>query len=127
MKRILILAALFALVGTTGLFAQSATLSTPQTQPTITKVVATRVEIIRDCACAAVHIAYQDASSNDATKTRFDIPADPANPGTELQTFIGALLTARSGETGVNSRKLNFRALGYLVDSGRLTGVTLVP
>ena len=107
--------------------AQQATITATDQTPVATKMIVSNIDVNRDCTCAFVEVVYQNASSSDLTRTRYAIPADPLNPGTELQTFIGALISVRTGETGVNSRKANFRVLGYLVDAGRITGVTLVP
>lgn len=107
--------------------AQQATITAPVVRNAETKILGVDVAIRRDCACAFLIVEYQDAGGVPTRQVRLDVPVDPANPGTELQTFIGALLNPRTGETGVNSRKLNFRALGYFADAGRLPGVTLVP
>jgi hypothetical protein len=125
MKRLT--AVLFIFFAAATASAQQANVTTPDQSNVETKVVATIVDMSRDCICAFVEVSFQNASGTDLRRARFQIPADPNSPGTELQTFAGALINARTGETGANTRKLNFRALGYLSDSGRLTGVTLVP
>jgi len=119
----LIFVALFALP----IMAQQATINAPAARSAETKILVTEMRFSRDCVCAAVIVEYQDATSAATRQQRFDIPADPANPSTELQTFLAAIETTRATETGIASRKMNFRVLGYLFDSGRLSGVTLVP
>jgi hypothetical protein len=125
-RRYLIFALILILI-VPALFAQQANITTPDQTNVETKVIASLVDLSRDCVCAFVEVVYQNASGTDLRRQRFQIPADPNNPGTELNAFAGAIINARSGETGSNTRRLNFRALGYLSDAGRLPGVTLVP
>ena len=108
-------------------FGQQATINAPLAPPADAKIIVARIEIVRAPARAIIEVSYQDAANNETKRLNFWVPADQTNPGTELQDFIGALINPRTGETGANGRRLNFRALGYLADSGRITGVTLVP
>ena len=107
--------------------AQQATITTTVAPPAETKAVVFGLEMRRTPPTAILQVAFQSAAGGDLRVETYRIPADQGNPGTELATFAAALITPRSGETGSAPRKLNFRALGYLVDSGRLSGVTLQP
>jgi hypothetical protein len=122
-----VIALLFLSPGGSFISAQQATINTPVAPPADAKIIVSRLEMTRNPPRAVVDVSYQDAGSSETKRVNFFIPQDQNNPGTELQDFASALGSTRSGETGTATRKLNFRALGYLVDSGRLSGVTLVP
>ena len=109
------------------LAAQQANITAPVARTAETRIMVVDISMRRDCACANVIIEYQDAGAVPTRQVRYDIPADPANPGTEILTFLNALMTVRATETGGAGRRFNFRALGYLFDAGRLPGVALVP
>lgn len=118
------------------LWAQQATLSTPEVAAVPTgatsningvQLIVLTVQEDRDCACATVVLGLRDAGGTVLKRKTFAIPADPGSPGTEIADFELARNTARTGETGNGPRRQNFRVLGYLVDSGRISGVTLVP
>ena len=118
MKRF-ILAAL-VLVLALPLAAQEATLTTPESGITATKVKVIAFSVLgAPCNCATVTISYQASDDTEKrTATYANLPAGP---------FITALTTVRATETGTLARKINFRILGFLVDQNELTGVTLVP
>jgi hypothetical protein len=108
------------------IFGQQATLNTPAARSSETKIVIVDFGVKRDCACAYVVLEYQDAGSSATHQQTVNIP-DPNIPALTLQGLVGAMLTTRATETGVNTRKMSFRVLGYLSDNGALSGVTLVP
>jgi hypothetical protein len=106
------------------IFGQQATLNTPNARSSETKIVIVDFSVKRDCACAYIVAEYQDASSNATHQTTYNVP-DSNVPALTLQGLVGAMLVTRATETGVNTRKMSFRILGYLSDNGALTGVTL--
>jgi hypothetical protein len=108
------------------IFGQQATLNTPNARSSETKIVIVDFSVKRDCACAYIVAEYQDASNNATHQATYNVP-DSNIPALTLQGLVGAMLTTRATETGVNTRKMQFRILGYLVDNGALTGVTLAP
>ena len=98
---------------------QQANLVTPIS---VTKVVVNRFSVRADCSCAEVSIDYQSTTATNGTDSfRFS-----AGDGT-LASFLTAIGSARTGETGSSARRMNFRILGFLSDNGLLTGVTLTP
>jgi hypothetical protein len=120
--------ALFVLIALVALpvFAQQATLNTPATRAAEHHVVIVDFSVKRDCACAYIVVEYQDASNNATHQQMVNVP-DPNIPALTLQGLVGAMDVTRATETGVATRKMQFRILGYLADNGALTGVTLAP
>jgi hypothetical protein len=108
------------------IFAQQATLNTPNARSSETKIVIVDFSVKRDCACAYIVAEYQDNSNNATHQQTFNVP-DPNVPALTLQGLVGAMDSTRATETGANTRKMQFRILGYLVDNGALSGVTLAP
>jgi hypothetical protein len=119
---------LFVLIAVIALpaFAQQATLNTPAARASEHHVVIVDFSVKRDCACAYIVVEYQDVSNNATHQQVYNVP-DPNIPALTLQGLVGAMNTTRATETGVATRKMQFRILGYLVDQGALTGVTLAP
>ena len=100
------------------------TLATPITQPSKAKYVVDNLLIRRSGPNIAVEIMVQDSGGTaDLERITINIPTGSAT----ISGFLGALLNPRTGETGSNARKTNFRALGYLVDQGLLPAGTLNP
>jgi hypothetical protein len=119
----LAIAVLFALM-TFSAAAQQANLATPETI-SATNVQVKSFNVSRECVCATITVQYLAADSSVKREASWVVSNDGAS--TDLNTFLTAIGTARANETGTVPRRMNFRVLGYLVDSGRLSGVTLVP
>ena len=107
-------------------FGQQANVNSPAARPAIDHYVVKIIHEDGDCQCAQVHVEAQDSSNNPISRQRFDIP-DANIAGSSFVNFETARGTTRASETGGTLRRLNFRVLGYLVDTGYLSGVTLVP
>lgn len=76
-----------------------------------------------------VYLDAVNAEDRDIDVVPVRVSSRDANGNETWAAFIAfhqALTTARSGETGTVERRINYRALGYLVDAGFLTGVSLV-
>jgi len=116
-----------ALLLVSPLAAQQANIASPTPGPTITKILIARFEVSRNPASAIVEFSYQDSSSSEIQRLVFRVPQDQGNPGTEMADFLAAMITPRASETGGSARRLNYRILGYFLDAGRMSGVTLVP
>lgn len=100
------------------------TLATPIPLPSKAKYVVDSLLIRRSGPMVSVEIMVQDSGGTaDLERITVNIPTGTAT----VNGFLGALLSPRSGETGSNGRKVNFRALGYLVDQGLLPPGTLNP
>lgn len=124
MRYLAILALLLGLAAPS--YAQQATLTTPETVAA-TKLVVIEINVARDNAGATV----QFQTSADAVKRTATFGTSSQ---AELVSFVTAMGTARSGETGGALRRMQFRVLGWLVDNGKLKdeagqsiAVTLVP
>jgi hypothetical protein len=117
----------FSLVSICGLAsAQDASLNTPVVRGSETKLAIKEINIRQTQVVVSLNV--QTAAYEDVRYYNVVIP-DPA-PATATSTVVGfvtAIGTARSGETGGALRRFQFRALGYLVDTGYLPDVTLVP
>ena len=118
--------AILLLAFSTSAFAQQADLDTPITQPTETKIKIKNLEILRDGPTVVVVVSFQDAGSVDVRLAQYAIPSG-AHPGASVGAFITAMLTPKVGEVGSDTRKLNYRMLGYLNDLLFLPPVVLVP
>lgn len=108
-------------------FAQQATLNTPVARASEDNF---RVESYfgtRDSGGRwQVEVSVRDNASNEIRRVTFSGP-DTTHPGATAAAFNTALITVRSGETGTDVRKANFRVLGFLSDQAYISGVTLVP
>ena len=104
--------------------AQEATLNTPVARPSESKIAAKLIQI--EQAKVVVSLSVRDASSSEIRYYDVAIP-DAATPTATVAGFVVAIDTVRATETGGALRKLQFRVLGYLFDTGYLPGVTLVP
>jgi hypothetical protein len=123
MRKLILLTLIFAALP---IFGQQATLNTPISRASEHHVVIVDFSVKRDCACAYIVAEWQDASNNATHQQTFNVP-DPNIPALTLQGLVGAMLTTRATETGINTRKMQFRVLGYLSDNGAMPGVTLAP
>jgi hypothetical protein len=115
-------------------YAQEATINTPITRSSITKIRIDSFAFTRSASSVSIGVVYQDATNADvptpSLTTSFTIPSAagaPCTSATTLNGLTGAMNATRSGETGANARIQQFRILGYLSDQGCLTGVTLAP
>lgn len=97
-----------------------ATLNTPETKPAIDRIIVSDVQINRPSTTARIVVDYVDTTDSTRKQDAIVLSA-PA----DVIEFITAIGTARPGETGTAARRFNFRVLGFLVDTGRLPGVTL--
>jgi hypothetical protein len=111
----------FALLFAVSAFGQSATLNSPEVRPNVTKFQVADFAVQRDCACAHVTVEYLTSADALVRKHRFDI--ETAN----LAAFLTAIGSPRANETGVAGRRMNYRILGFLLDNGYASGITLVP
>lgn len=122
MKKLLSLI-LFAAVSAS---AQDASLNTPVARPSETKLAVKEINIRQTQ--VVMSLSRQTAASEEISYYNVEIPnAAPATATATVVGFVTALGTARSGETGTALRRFQFRCLGYLLDTGYLPGVTLVP
>ena len=124
MKKSVFLAVLLSVTGLAS--AQEATLNSPVARPSEAKLTVKRLDLT--ATQAVISISVQDASNNEIRYFNVVVP-DPS-PATSTATVPGlvtAIDTVRATETGGVLRRLNFRILGYLFDTGYLQGVTLVP
>lgn len=122
MKKLLIAALLLSAPA----FAQDASLNTPVTRPSETKLVIKEIGITATQVVVALNV--QTAAREDVRYYNVVVPnSAPATQSATVVGFITALGTARAGETGGALRRFQFRCLGYLFDNGYLPGVTLQP
>lgn len=106
--------------------AQEASLNSPVARPAEAKLTVKRLDLT--ASQAVISISVQDSSNNEIRYYNLVVP-DPS-PSTATATVSGlvtAIDTVRATETGGVLRRLNFRILGYLFDTGYLPGVTLAP
>lgn len=108
-KTILFLLPYFAIAALSN--AQEATLQTPETV-SATKIVTQSMQLQRNE--AYVTVEFQTAASG--VKRTLTVRITQA----ELTSFVTALDTVRSGETGGALRRMNFRILGWLADNSKL-------
>lgn len=124
MKRIIISLLLLSFAGLAS--AQEATLNAPVARPAEAKLTVKRLDLT--ATQAVISISVQDSSNSEIRYFNVVVP-DPA-PATATSSVAGlvtAIDTVRATETGGVLRRLNFRILGYLFDTGYLPGVTLKP
>ena len=104
------------------LFAQDATLTSPVTQ---TKLKIRSFVVVNPSAgtpSANIELSGQDAGNNEIVSISRTVP------GCGTATVAGlvtAMITVRATETGSDTRKLQFRVIGYLSDQGCLPASTL--
>jgi predicted secreted protein len=75
---------------------------------------------------ASVDVSVQDASNNEISTLGFQIP-DVAHAGATVPSLITAMMTVRATETGTDSRKMQFRVLGYFSDQGYFPAGSIAP
>lgn len=127
MRRILAVASLLIALGGGVALAQQATLNTPVTRAAEDNLRAETLYISRDLGGRwEVQVSVRDNSGNEIRRVVYNGP-DAAHPTATALAIATAYTTARSGETGALPRRLDFRLLGFLVDQGYISGVTLVP
>lgn len=116
MKALKLILLLLTLTIALPLAAQVATLTTPVTQPTGTKLIATEVHIDAVNGQARIGIELQSVTGvvvRHADYTTFT--------QAEYISFMTALGSARASETGTVPRRLQFRVLGWLADNSKFT------
>lgn len=73
-----------------------------------------------------IECSIQDAGSTETRVVAFSI--DPVgHPAATVVAFLTAIGTTRVNESGTVLNRANFRLLGFLLDTGYLTSVTLNP
>jgi hypothetical protein len=116
-----------ALFGGAYALAQQATLSTPVTRASEDNLRVETYFATRDSGGRwEVQVSVRDSSGNEIRRVNHSGP-DAAHSGATALAFVTAQMTIRASETGGNARKMDFRILGFLLDNGYLSGVTLVP
>ena len=135
MKKLILILAILAVA--LPAFAQKATLDTPNTGATIVDYEVAGWDTSIESRRVLVKLYQRNANGDRLPRIKrvivesFTVP-DPET-GEFTRTWVAFLAfqqlsdNARAGETGAVERRINFRVLGYLVDEGLLTGVTLVP
>lgn len=114
MKRFILAVALLA----APMFAQQATLTTPEAV-TATKIVVASVSFDRQV--ATITIEYQ---ASDATVKR---TTAYTAMNAEYISFLTALGTTRATETGTVPRRMQFRVIGWLSDNSKLADLAGTP
>src|SRR5687767_14325934 len=108
--------------------AQQATLSTPVARNSEHNLRVESIYMTRDAGGRwEMVVSVRDSGGVEIRRDSYTGP-DAAHPGATVAACNTAVVwTVRSGETGTNARKTDFRALGFLADQGYLPAVTLVP
>lgn len=75
---------------------------------------------------ASIDVSAQDSGGNEVKAYTFVIP-DGNHPGATVGGLVTAMMTVRATETGTDSRKMQFRVLGYFFDQGYFPAATLNP
>ena len=75
---------------------------------------------------ASIDVSIQDSTNAEIRVVGYQIP-DATHPGATVPGLITAMMTIRATETGTDSRKMQFRVLGYFADQGYFPAATLVP
>jgi len=117
------------LLGAGVLYAQEANLTSPVTRGSEAKYKIRSFVVVNPpggSASAAIDVSIQDASNNEIRITSFSIP-DSTHAGATVPGLITAMMTVRATETGADSRKMQFRVLGYYADQGYFPAATLTP
>lgn len=73
-----------------------------------------------------VVVSVQDPSGIEIRRFDVYVPQTPDNPSSNVIGFLQAMASPRAGEVAPLPRKLNFRVLGYLYDTGYFPGLNLV-
>lgn len=110
-------------------FAQEASLTSPVTRTSEAKFKVRSFVVANPpsgSASAAIDVSVQDSGNGEIRVASFSIP-DAAHPGATVGGLITAMMTVRGGETGTDSRKMQFRVLGYYADQGYFPAATLNP
>ena len=115
---------LVAYLGSVVLFAQDATLTSPITQTKLKVRSFVVVNPPAGTASANIELSSQDAGNNEVAQIARTIPGcgTATVPG-----LVTAMMTVRATETGTDTRKMQFRVIGYLSDQGCLPASTLNP
>lgn len=75
---------------------------------------------------AHARVSVRDAAGVEVRVAAYTIP-DAAHPTADVSSFVTAIGTPRTGETGGALRRMAFRVVGYLVDKGYIAGVVVNP
>lgn len=122
-----LLAGLAIVLSAAYVFAQDATLTSPVSHATEAKYKIRLFSVLNPPAgpaSAAVELSSQDSGNNEVTVITRAIPGC----GTAtVAGLINAMVTVRATETGTDTRKIQFRVIGYLSDQGCLPAATLNP
>lgn len=121
-KLILLLALLLPSV----VVAQEATISAPVARSSEAKLRLASLTLDFVANTAQVLVAVQDSTNSEIRTVRFVVP-DAARPAATFPGVLTAIGTSRGGETGGAERRGNFRLIGFLLDNGYISGVSLVP
>lgn len=127
--RKLIPLSLVVLLVTPFVFAQAVTLTSPIVRPSGTQYKIRGFQVVNPpggAAGASIDISVQDASNNEIATIGFQIP-DISHATATVPALISAMMTVRSGETGSDSRKMQFRVLGYFFDQGYFPAGSTAP
>ena len=98
------------------LCAQVATLSTPEAQPTGTKLVVTAVAIDAINGQAKISLVLQAVDGTTIRSADYTTFSQA-----EYVSFMTALGSARASETGTVPRRLQYRVLGWMSDNSKFT------
>lgn len=106
--------------------AQEATLNTPVSRPSESKLTVKRLDLTANQ--AVISLSVMDAASSEIRYYNVAVPdASPATSTATVAGLVTAIDTAAPSETGGVLRRLNFRILTYLQGQGYIPNVTLVP
>ena len=107
------------------IFAQEADLNTPVTHPSEAKYRIRSFYVQNPpigAATGTVDISVQDSSNNEIRILSLAVPGCGTSA---IGGLLTAMVTVRATETGSDSRKLQFRVIGYLSDQGCLPASTI--
>lgn len=111
------------------LYAQEATLTSPVARGSEAKYKIRSFVVVNPpgaTASASIDISVQDSGNNEIRVASFSIP-DATHPGATVGGLVTAMMTVRATETGADTRKMQFRVLGYYSDQGYFPAVSLAP
>lgn len=125
MKKLLVVLILLVAVP---LMAQQATFNSQVTRPAEDNFRAISYMATRDGGGRwEVVVGVFDTTGNtEIRRVTFSGP-DVLHPSATALAFLTAQMNARSGETGGNVRRMDFRVLGFLADNSYISNVTLAP
>lgn len=106
--------------------AQEASLTVPITRLAESRYVLDNLKLNFVENTAVVTLGVKDSGGVETRHFDVEVP-NSSFPTATFSGLLSAIGTTRVGETGSAERRGNFRVIGYLVDRGYLTGVTLVP